>query len=92
MNLSPRIRFIEAKDLSRRHLDVVASESFLRAAEAALLDLVMSMPDSTEPTVAIASFNRIIGAREYLKRLMNIGEPIMPGERPPTFNLEHNLK
>ena len=87
---TPKVRFLEQKPYVAAHRDTVVSTPFLLAADAAMLQLVESLPDSTDPQVALAAFNRVIGARTYRRLLETIGDETPPA--PPkrqSDNLNH---
>ena len=89
MVLTPKQRFRENKPLVSRHQEVVVSESFRAAVEAAIVDQVMSMPLTYDPNEAAAAYNRIVGAREFLNHLLNIAEQAKPLPPTPSLNLDH---
>lgn len=75
MTYSPKQRLLDQPGLAKPHMDVVATESFLRSAEAALLDMVMNAEDTTNPNIAVVEYGKILGARDYLRSLLNIADP-----------------
>ena len=92
MTITPRARFQEEKTRASKHRDLVVSSDYLTASDAALLQMIAEMVDSTEPTVAIAGYHRIMGARKYMETYANLGETRSPVKPAENFNLNHNLK
>lgn len=92
MNITPKARFCEDKKRAASHRDLVVSNNFLSASEAALLEMIEDMAKSTEPAVAIAGYNRIVGAKQYMEKLANLAEVPKPVARNTDYNLNHNLK
>lgn len=92
MTITPRTRFQEDKKRAAAHRDLVVSSNFLSAAEAALLQVVNDLPETTIPEAAIAGYHRVIGARTFLRELSNLAEVAKTPSRNPDFNLNHNIK
>ncbi len=91
MNLDTKKRLLADKELVVAHRDLVVSENFLRAAEAALVDSIMNTDDTDDPVVAAGAFHRIMGAKQFLKALLNIAEtPTAPPRVPLPLNLNHH--
>jgi len=89
MTHNPKNRFQQQEDLDNRHLDVTASESFLRAAGAALLQLVMDMGMPKNNDEAAANWYAVAGAKAYMNLLLNLAEKPVPPSRISTHNLDH---
>ena len=88
MKLSPKARFLEKyRDLADRHRDGTASDSMLRAAEATLAQMVCDLPDSTDAATAIAGYNRIVGARQFLNAFLCLCDPVQERPKPVNRNL-----
>ncbi len=87
MDLTPRLRFQENKEYVSFHKELVVSDRFRAAAEAALLQTVMALPETALPEEATANWHRIEGSRAFLRAILNIAEsPVtLPGK--PTQNL-----
>ena len=92
MNLTPRARFQSNVQQSRAHQDLVVSEGFRIACEAALLEQVLAMPNIGDPAEQAAAYNRIMGATDYIRHLLSIAETAKPISRQPTGNLDHNTR
>lgn len=92
MTLTPKKHFQEKKLFADAHRDLVVSTPFREALHAALLDQVMNLPTATDPEVSIASYQRIIGARDFINHLLNLAE--MPKSLPttPPANLDHSIR
>lgn len=89
MNLQPRQHFQEDKTAVKFHQDLVVLNRFRDACHAALLEQVLNMPMTSDPVEAAASYNRIMGARDFLYHLLSIAEPKKPLAAPPSGNLNH---
>jgi hypothetical protein len=87
MPASPKVRFLEQKPFVTSHQDVVLSAPFLAAADAALLQLISDLPDTTDPTMAAAAYHRILGARQYLRMLETVADS--PKPLPPKRSLDN---
>jgi len=87
MDLSPRLRFQENKAYVSAHKELVVSDQFRAACEAALVQVTVGLPESDDSSVAAANWHRIEGARAFLKTLLNVAEsaPLPPAK--PTQNL-----
>ncbi len=83
MNISPKARFLEQKTLAKQFLDTVVSESFLRATEYAMLELIRESDITPE---------HIKGADRFLEILRNLPEEAKPLAARRSFNLNHDLK
>lgn len=92
MTITPKSRFCEDKKRAQAHRELVVSTNFLSASEAALLTMIDDMAESTDPVVAIAGYHRIVGARQYMKKLAGLAEEVKPAPRGDSYNLNHNLK
>lgn len=92
MTLQPKLRFLEqdAKVLEA-YLSNLGSDQFIRGAEAALLQLVVSLrPAANDPASAAAAWNQIEGARKYLDTLLSIAEKTAPpGKRVEGYELDY---
>lgn len=91
MILNPRQHFQRLTQSADFHRELVSTDRFRDAIQAALLEQIMSLPQSYEPNEAVAAYNRIMGARDFIYHLMNIAETPKSLSRPPTGNLDHKL-
>jgi len=92
MILNAKTRFLEQKPFAAAHRELVTSESFQRACEAALTEMVLNKPAAKTHEEAVAFNYAIEGATTFLKLLLNIAEiPAKPPERPSS-NLNHQLR
>jgi len=89
MNLTPRARFQSNVQQSRAHQDLVVSDGFRTACEAALLEQILGMPNITDPVEAAAAYNRIAGATEYIRHLLSIAETTAPPKEKLPQNLNY---
>lgn len=92
MNLDPQLRYRKRAEVASAHRDLVVSDRFLAAADAALLQTVMNLPDTTDPAEAAANWHRVAGAREFLRTFINLGEqPVVLPPKPKPGNLDHTV-
>jgi hypothetical protein len=87
MDLQPRTRFQENKAYVSAHKELVVSDQFRAACEAALAQITVGLPETDDPAEAAANWHRVEGARAFLKTLLNVAEsaPLSPAK--PTENL-----
>jgi hypothetical protein len=71
---TPKAKFVAQKELVNRHFEMVASESFQAASTATLLQFLAEAPSNVDPTAAAQNYNRLIGARDFLNKLIQIGD------------------
>lgn len=91
LSVSPKTRFLEHKEFVKTHLDVVVHSAFQAAADAAMLQLVAEMPDTTDPDMSAAGYHRILGARQYRRLLESVAEEPKPmSPRRDLHNLQNN--
>jgi len=70
--------------------DLVVSEAFLAATEAAMLSYVNSLSETIAPPTADAAYQRILGARGFLEALRTLADKGKePAPRLTTANLDH---
>jgi hypothetical protein len=87
MDISPRLRFQENKEYVSFHKELVVSDRFRAATEAALVQTLLALPESDDTDVSAANWHRVEGARAFLKILTNIAESAPPPMAKPTQNL-----
>ena len=92
MVLTPKKDFQEKKQFATAHRDLVVSTQFREALHAALIDQVMNLKDVHDPELASAEYQRIIGAREFITRLLNVAEQTKSPPEPLPTNLNHGVK
>lgn len=81
---NPKQRFMQSKVAVEAMSSIANNSEFIKAADAALLELVYSATVTNDPAAAIAGFHRITGAVEVLKKLSTIHlQPDIPKQRPP---------
>lgn len=90
MNLSPRKTFLENADRARAHRDLVVNNNFRAACEAALLEQIMTMSEIIHPEQAAAEYQQIVGARNFVRHLLNLAEAPPVPIKPPPLNLNRN--
>jgi len=83
MNLQPKKSFHENGVAVKQHLETVDSASFIEAAKVTILQIVMELPETPDPTTALAAYHRLIGARVYMNGLLNLAEKVEPPKREP---------
>lgn len=91
MVLTPRQRFQENQPHKLRHQEVVVSDAFRAAAEAAIVEQVLTLPTTYDPHEAQAAYYRLVGARDFLHHLLNIAEKPAPITTPMPQNLRHDV-
>lgn len=91
MNLSPKKDFLEKKQFADSHRELVVSNQFTTALQAALIEQVMALPDTYDPNEAAAAYYRIRGARDYIHHLLNIAEVTKTPTALPPANLNHRI-
>lgn len=91
VTITPKSRFCEDKKRAAAHRELVVSTNFLSASEAALLTMIDDIAESTDPAVAIAGYNRIVGARKFMKALNALAEESKAITRGDSFNLNHKI-
>ena len=91
MNLSPKKKFQENKLAVSNHQDLVVSDNFRNALEAALLEEVLALPNTYNPEEASAAYYRIVGARDFITQLLSIAETTKAPAPAPPVNLNHRL-
>jgi hypothetical protein len=92
MTLTPRAKFQAKIDQARIHRDLVVSDGFRNALEAALLEQILALPNIVDQAEAAASYHRIMGATEFIRHLLSIAETSTAPKSPPTSNLNHNIR
>ena len=92
MKLTPKKDFIEQKNFANAHRDLVVATPFRTALNAALIDHVLSLPDTNDPATAIACYHQIRGARDFITHLLNIAEQTKAPTTKNTDNLDHNVR
>lgn len=90
ISFSPRDAFRKS-DQAKAWNDISASEPFMKAGSAALLQMVMD-PNSTDATQAACNQYRIEGAKIFFRTLMNLTSSDTPKPNAPTKqNLDHKV-
>lgn len=92
MNLTPKKDFLEKKQFSNAHRELVLSTPFREALHAALIDQILTMPMTYDPVEAAADYHRIMGARHFIEHLLNIAEMPKTPPTPPSANLDHSIR
>lgn len=92
MTLTPKKEFQSNKLLSDRVGELMMSLDFRQAIHAALLEQVLAAPSTTDPGIAAAHYQQIIGARAFLQQLLNIAEVTKAVPQPLPTNLDHNVQ
>ena len=89
MNLTPRAKFQADVKQSGSHQDLVVSEGFRSALEAALLEQILGMPNVVDQVEAAAAYHRIQGATEFVRHLLSIAESTPPPREKLPANLNY---
>lgn len=87
--LSPKILFLTNGDAARVHADLVATVAFQNALQASLAQMATDLPTSAEPDAQRDSYSRIMGARQFISILTNLGTPEPPSIKPKNDNLKY---
>ena len=89
---TPKKRFLSSSpDVAKYFAELAASSMFQEAAEVALVQLVADQPDTSDPVMAAACWQRVTGARAYLNLLLHIGTPAIT-PTPPKSTSAMNYK
>lgn len=90
MPLTPKKSLVENDPLAKRLCEILDSSDVQIGGQAALLQSLMELPETTDPVVAAAAYHRIVGARQFLNQLLSIAEKAKPMQKPAfSFNLDH---
>jgi len=79
-NLTPKDDFLAAK-LGEQFMEIVQNPTFRRAAEAALLEYVLRLPEDARNAY------RMEGARGAINTLLNLGNPLVGVPVPDVMQL-----
>lgn len=91
MVLNPKKRFLEQDQLVRAHKELVVSNGFHIACEAALLQLQLEL--QFKEFDAAAKYHFLLGAEAMINYLLNVAESTQPAPRKGTYNnLDHSIK
>jgi hypothetical protein len=90
VNLTPKKKFQENKQAAEKHRDLVLNPDFRNALEAALLEQILTLPNTFDPTEAAAAYYRIVGARDFITHLLSIAELPKALSGLPPINLDHS--
>lgn len=92
MNLTPKKDFLLKKEWADHHRELVVSSNFREALNAALIEQVLALPETSNPVEAAASYHTIIGARKFISHLLNIAEQVKAAPEPLPTNLDHTIR
>jgi hypothetical protein len=92
MVLTPKKDFQDKKQFAEAHRELVVSTQFREALQAALVDHVLSLPTIADSSAAAAAYHQIVGAREFITRLLNVAETPKAPPTPLPTNLNHEVK
>lgn len=84
---SPKDRFQQAKENVSFMETLVYQPKFLEAIDVALLELEARMNETDDMQTAAARFNKMCGAKEYIRILMSLAELPKPGPAKIKQNL-----
>jgi len=74
-------------------LDVVETDVFSAATEAAMLTYASSLTETAEPVSAAACYQRLLGARGFLAALCTVADKYKePPAKPTSANLDHTVR
>ena len=91
---SSKTRFLKKSAYVKSHFDLVVSEPFIAACDAAMLSLVDDLGGNptSETELSAANHQRLVGARLFLQKLLTIADapkPISP--KSTGDNLKHDV-
>lgn len=92
MILTPKAKFLSAPDLAKRHHETVSSGNFQYACECAMLQFIKEAPRLDDPVGAAANYHRIVGAQEFLKVLLTLGEEPRPVTQAERSKINYNTE
>jgi len=80
---SPRHQFLKDERVATEHASMMAGCGFRYATDVALLQVIHDLTNTVDPVEAAAAYHRVMGAREYLKKLLTLGD-VDSGSKPLT--------
>lgn len=89
MQINPKARFLEsphAKDFTDR----IAADWFQVASESAFAEYAVRLGTQSTPQASWDAHNRLVGAKEFLNCLMNLGIPSKDLPRGESSNLDYS--
>jgi hypothetical protein len=89
---SPKDRFLTSKEDAAFLLTLTFQPQFLRAVDAALLQMQSKLPDASDQQGAACQFHKICGAKEFIKELLTMAEPVKPLPQKVSDNLPENRR
>jgi len=89
MNLTPKKDYYAKSILASAHRDLVVSSAFREALNAALIQQLMDIPFTYDIDEAVAAYNRLMGARDFITHLLNLAEAPKTPTKPPNDNLDY---
>lgn len=84
MDLNPKDRFLKSEH-AKKFADISADPAFHHAIETALSETQLHPPKGSD---AAANWNRLEGAKEFARTLLNLAELPPPTRRVPRENLQ----
>jgi hypothetical protein len=92
MTLTPKKQFQANKQLADRIGELMMSPDFRSAIHAALLEMILNQPTTSDPVLSAAHHQQIVGARAFILQLLNIAEQTKAVPQPLPTNLDHGVK
>lgn len=80
IHLQPKLDFLRDPKRGSSHQDVMASPFFQEAAKTALLEYQVRLAGGPAES-AIVAVHRLKGAEDFLRILLNLGEPEKPQQK-----------
>lgn len=84
MDLEPKARFLKSEH-AKKFADISVDPAFHHAIEVALSETQLHPPKGSD---AAANWNRLEGAKEFARTLLNLAELPTPTRRVPRENLQ----
>lgn len=88
--LSPKDRFLQAKDDASAHAKLMSSALFEKASDLAMLQTRLNLPICTNIEQSAANNYRMQGAEQFLLVLMTLGDPRPEVAKLPDTSLNYN--
>jgi hypothetical protein len=86
---SPKKRFMHNKEDVQWHLDLVTSQRFLKAVDAALLSMMHGQSGDANEANASGRYNQLSGATEFVRIFCSLSIMPEPVTQITTRNLNH---
>lgn len=82
MNDSPKIRFLKSKEDVEFHANITADPRFIRAVDAAMLQMIYSETGDSNDGQASCKYNMLAGASNFVRVFTNLSKVAEEVKRP----------